>query len=287
MDYSDIATVKVVVEHGVAAATLDNPPLNILDARLLTDLDTFAGRVRDDGDVRVIVFASADPDFFIPHGDMRFVDDPQSFASLPVAPDEDMVLNPMQRVFERVRKLPQVTIGKLAGYARGGGVEFLAALDMRFAAREHGKLAHMEAPTGIIPGSGATAYLPPLLGRARTLEVILGADLFDAALAERYGWINRAIPDGELDRFVDELAKRIARLAPGVATAAMIAVDAGAPDMLPRLKVQNEQLGITFAKPAAVELTRAALGAGAQTREGERGLEHLLQGLDVPAAGQR
>ncbi|MDQ2764657.1 MAG: enoyl-CoA hydratase/isomerase family protein [Pseudomonadota bacterium] len=279
MAYQDFRVLQIVLADGVAKVVIDNPPLNILDGRLLQELDRFAGIVRGDGAVRVIVFESADRDFFMPHGDMKFVDDPESFASLQVAMDEDSGLNPMQRVFERVRKLPQATIGKLAGYARGGGAEFLAALDMRFAGRERGKLAQMEALTGIIPGAGATVYLPPLMGRARTLEAILGAGLFDAPLAERYGWINRAIPDAELDTFVSDLATRIARLAPGVIAAAKIAVDATSQPMLEALKVQNQQLGATFDKPAAGDLTRAALEAGAQTRDGERHLEELLNAL--------
>lgn len=279
MAYHDYRALKVRLVDGVATVTIDNPPLNILDARLLQELDRFAGTVRADGAVRVIVFESADRDFFIPHGDMKFVDDPQGFVSLQVAMDEDPSLNPMQRVFERVRKLPQATIGKLAGYARGGGAEFLAALDMRFAGREHGKLAQMEVLTGIIPGEGATVYLPPLMGRARTLEAILGAGLFDAPLAERYGWINRAIPDSELDAFVTDLAERIARLAPGLIAAAKAAVDATSQPMLEALKVQNQQLAETFGRPAAGALTRAALKAGAQTREGERQLEALLNAL--------
>ncbi|CAN5257046.1 enoyl-CoA hydratase/isomerase family protein [soil metagenome] len=274
-------SLDVAVEGGVAIVTLDHPPLNILDAVLLTDLDGFAARVRDDPEVRVIVFQSADPDFFIPHGDMGFIDDPEVFAGLKVGASEDPELNPMQRVFERVRRLPQVKIGKLRGYARGGGAEFLSALDMRFASLERAGLAQMEVLTGIIPGSGATVYLPPLLGRARTLEVILGAALFDAATAERYGWINRALPDAELDGFVTSLAARIGRLAPGVADAAVAAVDAGRISPLEALKVQNTLLGETFARPAAATLTRAAVAAGAQTREGERDLERLLNGLSA------
>lgn len=279
MPYQDYRTLKVAVAHGIATVTIDNPPINILDARLLQDLDRFAGTVRHYGAVRVVVFQSADADFFIPHGNMKFVDDPKAFASLQVAMDEDQALNPMQRVFERVRKLPQATIGKLAGYARGGGAELLAALDMRFAGMQRGKLAQMEVLTGIIPGAGATAYLPPLMGRARTLEAVLGAGLFNASLAERYGWINRAVPDDELDEFVSDLAARMARLAPGVIAAAKTAIDATASPMLAALQVQNRQLGETFGRPAAGKLTRGALRAGAQTRSGEKQLERLLDGL--------
>jgi enoyl-CoA hydratase/carnithine racemase len=272
-------TLRVATQLGAATVTIDNPPLNIVDGTLLTDLDAFAGRVRDDREVKVIIFQSADPDFFLPHGDMNFVDDPEAFAALAVAREQSSDLNPMQRMFERVRQLPQITIGKLAGFARGGGAEFLAALDMRFAGRDRGKLAQMEVSTGIIPGAGATAYMPPLLGRARTLEVIFGAALFDATTAERYGWINRAIPDDELDGFVINLARRIGRLDFDQIIAGKTAVDAGLPTLTEALIVQNRELGKVFVAPKAAALTRAALMEGAQTREGEKELEALLDRL--------
>ena len=155
----------------------------------------------------------------------------------------------------------------------------LQALDMRFASLERGYLAQMEAPTGIIPGAGGTVYLPKLVGRARAMEIILGADLFDAATAERYGWINRALPDAELDGFVDRLARNIARLPDGVAAAAKAALDANYASPLDALLEQNRLLGETFERPAAAALTREALTKGAQTREGERDLETILHDL--------
>ncbi|MFN6980883.1 MAG: enoyl-CoA hydratase/isomerase family protein [Brevundimonas sp.] len=279
MTYNEFPTLAVSINDGVAAVTITNPPLNLLDGRLMVDLDRLAKSVAQDEAVRVVVFQSGDPDFFIPHGDMNFADDMEGFASLSIGDGEDDRLNPMQRLFERIRKLPQLTIGKIAGYARGGGAEFLQALDMRFAALERGRLAQMEAPAGIIPGAGGTVYLPRLVGRARALEIILGADLFDAATAERYGWINRALPDDELDDFVTTLALRIARLPPGVMAAAKDAVDANFNDPLDALLVQNRLLGETFARPAATELGRAALRAGAQTRDGEKILETILHSL--------
>ena len=113
----------------------------------------------------------------------------------------------------------------------------------------------------------------------RSLEIILGADLLDARTAERYGWINRAMPRTELDGFVDTLARRIAGLAPGVMDAARIAIDAALALPLPEaLRVENEQLGIAFSRPAATQRTLEALRRGAQTREGEKHLEQLLNG---------
>ncbi|OLR94397.1 enoyl-CoA hydratase/isomerase family protein [Actinokineospora bangkokensis] len=273
------STLRVSAAGGVAHVVIDNPPVNLLDAALMTDLDRFAGAVARDPEVRVVVFDSADPDFFVAHGDMRIAQDPVAFAALDTAPEQDPALNPMMRLHERVRALPQITIAKLRGVARGGGAELLSAMDMRFAARERAGLAHPEARMGIIPGAGATAYLPGLLGRARALEVILGAGLVDAVTAERIGWVNRAVPGAELDHVVDTLAARIAALAPGVARAAVEAVDAAATSTAHGLRTADRLLHDLFGTPAAARLGRAALAAGAQTREGERHLETLIDNL--------
>lgn len=134
----------------------------------------------------------------------------------------------MQVVHEEVRSLPQVTIAKLTGLARGGGNEFLMALDMRFAAIGKAGQAQPEVLLGIMPGGGGTQYMTSLAGRARTLELILGAQLVDAELAERYGLVNRALPADEIDEFVDSLAARIGALDPGIIAAVKTAVTAAA-----------------------------------------------------------
>lgn len=273
------STLHVSVTDGVAYAVIDNPPVNLLDATLMTDLDRFTGAMFAADDVRVIVFDSADPDFFIAHGDMRIAEDPQSFAALDVASEQDPSLNPMMRLHERIRTLPQITIAKLRGLARGGGAELLSAMDMRFAAREHAGLAQPEDTMGIIPGAGGTVYLPGLVGRARALEIILSGQLVDAPTAERMGWVNRAVPAAELDHVVDTLAARIATLAPGVARATVEAVDAAAVSTAGGLATANELFGQLFSTPHAGRRGEAALAAGAQTRDGERRLEALIDGL--------
>lgn len=187
--------------------------------------------------------------------------------------------NVFQQLNEQWRTLPQITIAKLQELARCGGSEFALALDMRFAARGRAGLGQTEALMGIIPGGGATAYLPRLLGRARALEAIVGANLFDADLAERYGWVNRALPAEELDAFVATLAHQIAALAPEVARAAKQAVEtADAP--LPAALAQGDALWkqLVF-KPIATSTILAGLAAGAQTPAGERDLEGLLRQL--------
>ncbi|MEE4585903.1 enoyl-CoA hydratase/isomerase family protein [Streptomyces antimycoticus] len=270
------SALQVSINGGVAHVVIDHPPLNLLDATLMLDLDRFAASMSGNDDVRVIVFDSADPDFFIAHGDMTFADDPATFSALPIAPEGDQSLNPMMRLHERLRSLPQITIAKVRGLARGGGAELLSAMDMRFASLEHAGLAQPEAAGGIIPGAGGTAYLPGLVGRARALEIILGTRLIDAATAERYGWVNRAVPNAELDHVVDTLAARIAALRPGVARAAVEAVDAASDSIAHGLERGNELLGQLLGGPAAARLTQAVLAAGAQTRDGERHLEDIF-----------
>lgn len=271
-------SIKIQKENGIARVVIDNPPLNLLDAALLPDLDAFITEIADDATTKVIIFESADPEFFVAHGDMSFVDDPEAAAAA-IRIAGDQTLNPMLRLHERLRQLPQITIGKLAGLARGGGSELLLAMDMRFAAIETAGLAQMEAAIGGIPGGGGTVYLPRLVGRARALEIILGARLFDATTAERYGLINRALPVAELDGFVDRLARRIATLAPGVVSGAVQVVDAALSSHEDGLKAEDEVLFGLFARPAATALTNAARAAGAQTRDGELGLEAILDGI--------
>jgi enoyl-CoA hydratase/carnithine racemase len=222
MSYEDLPALTIDVSDGVATVTIDHPPLNLMDAVLLPSLRAFVARVRDDADVRVIVFESADPEFFVAHGDMAYLTDPDALpaatrAAIAAAPGSTVPegLNILQAMSEEVRSLPQVTIGKLAGFARGAGNEFFMYLDMRFAAIGKSGQAQPVSLMGILPGGGGTVNMTRLAGRARALELILGAELVGAELAERYGLINRALPAAELDPFVDTLARRIAGLRPG------------------------------------------------------------------------
>jgi enoyl-CoA hydratase/carnithine racemase len=272
-------TLRVSREAGIVRATLDNPPVNVLDVALMADLRRLLAALRDDGSVRVIVFDSANPEFFIAHVDMSLVDAPDSFDQFAAGlPDG---VNVFQGLGELVRHQPQVTIVKLAGIARGGGAEFVAAADMAFAATESAGLGQVEALMGIVPGGGGTQYVTGRVGRHRALEVILGADLFDAETAERYGWVNRALPAGELDAFVDRLARHIADLPDGVIAAAKRA--AAPEDLADGLLREHDAWLNQIARPAAERLIRGGLADGAQTRDGERDLEGLLRSV---AAGR-
>lgn len=277
MTDTEFSRLRISSSEGIATITIDNPPVNVLDVPLMSEIRRFLLSVRDDLDTRVLVFQSADPEFFIAHVDMTLIDQPHAFDDLiRDAPDG---LNPFQAFGELLRAQPQVTIVKLAGLARGGGAEFVAAADMAFAAEGRAGLAQCEALMGITPGGGATQYLSIRMTRGRALEVILGADLVDAATAESYGWINRALPASELDAFVDRLARNIAALPQGVIAAAKKAL---APeDLRDGFRREHDAWAGLFELPTAGKLIRGGLKEGAQTREGEKNLESLLRGLKV------
>lgn len=266
---------RVSRERRVATVTIDNPPVNVLDVSLMGEIRRFLASVHADAETRVIIFESADPEFFIAHVDMRLGE--QAGAMKELQRDAPEGLNPFQAFAETLRAQPQVTIVKLAGLARGGGAEFVAAADMAFGAEGKAGLAQCEALMGIIPGGGATQYLRQRMPRARALEVILGADLFDAKTAERYGWLNRALPADELDAFVATLAANIADLPDGVIAAAKRATPHDDPgDGFAR--ESEGWMNLVF-KPATGQLMADQLKAGAQTRDGERDLEALLRSV--------
>lgn len=277
MTDADFSKLRISQADGVATITIDNPPVNVLDVTLMGEIRRLLLSLRNDPNTRVLVFQSADPEFFIAHVDMTLIDEPHAFDELVRdAPDG---LNPFQAFGELLREQPQVTIVKLAGLARGGGAEFVAAADMAFAAQNRAGLAQCEALMGITPGGGATQYLSSRMTRGRALEVILGGDLTDAATAERYGWINRALPAAELDDFVDRLARNIAALPEGVVAAAKQAVPVT--DLQEGFRREHDAWAGLFERPAAEKLIRGGLRAGAQTKDGERNLEGLLRALAI------
>jgi enoyl-CoA hydratase/carnithine racemase len=277
MTDTDFGRLSISHHGGVSTVTIDNPPVNVLDVPLMSEISRFLLFVRDEPDVKVLIFQSANPDFFIAHVDMTLIDEPHAFDEL--ARNAPEGLNPFQAFGELLRSQPQVTIVKLAGLARGGGAEFVAAADMAFAAEGRAGLAQCEALMGITPGGGATQYLTSRMTRGRALEVILGADLIDAVTAERYGWINRALPAAELDDFVNRLAHNIAALPEGVIAAAKQAMPA--PDLHEGFQREHDAWAGLFARPAAESRIRGGLKAGAQTPDGERNLEKLLRNLGV------
>jgi len=260
------------VAAGVAFVTLDHPPVNLLDALMIGDLWSVANRLAEDDAARVVVVRSADPEFFIAHADLRLIQ------ALPRdVTERGTELAVIHQFMERWRTLPQVTIAEIAGRARGGGSEFVLSLDLRFAAQERAVLSQPEVSVGIIPGGGGTQRLPHLVGRGRALEIVLGCADFDADTAERYGWVNRALPTDELQSFVERLARRIAAFPPDAVRRAKLAVDAATPANEAGLIEEAYQFNRTLTDPELDARMDAALALGAQTREGELDLGALIE----------
>lgn len=199
-------TFTVEIENAIAWVTFDYPPVNIQGLPMLADLNMLAQRLETDRTIKVVVFQSAHPEIFVAHADTNFLKDMSEIA----LPRDEVKLLDLQVVLERISKLPQATIAKIEGFARGGGHEFALACDMRFAARGKAKFMQMEVAMGILPCGGGASRMARQIGLGRALEIILGAKDFDADQAEAYGTINKALNPDEIGSFVEALAHRIA-----------------------------------------------------------------------------
>ncbi|TFG30627.1 MAG: enoyl-CoA hydratase/isomerase family protein [Promethearchaeota archaeon] len=272
MKYGRFKFLNIRIDQGVAFVTIDNPPMNLLNMELIGELNRLQRKIVKDENVRVIVFDSADPDFFIAHFDVSF---------LAILPDEPIekpeVLTGLHPVCEAFRTMPKISIAKLEGIARGGGSEFVLALDMRFGAIGKTILGQPEIVLGIIPGGGGTQRLPRLMGRSRAMETILGGIDFTAELAEKYGYINRAFPSDELTSYVEELAYRIASFpAESIALAKRAVLTALEQPLTEGLLEEMYLFGQSCALPAAKERMNWFLQRDGQTREKELGQTDLL-----------
>ena len=202
-DASPGKTLATSRDGAVLFAEIAAPPMNLLGPELVRDLVSLITFAEADHSLNVVVFKSADADYFISHVDLTRVAEYRAEAA--VLTGEASIAS----LFRYLSASRLVTIAQIEGRVRGGGSEFVLACDMRFAARERAVFSQFEPAFGQLPGGGATQYLTRLMGRARALEVLLTADDYDADLAERYGWINRALPADELDDFVTTLAHRV------------------------------------------------------------------------------
>ncbi len=207
MPYDNFTTFNVRIDDAIAWVTFDYAPVNVQGLPMLADLDMLAQKLEADRNVKVVVFQSANPEIFVAHADTNFLKDMSAIA----VPRGEVKLLDLQRVLERISRLPQATIAKIEGFARGGGHEFALACDMRFAARGKAKFMQMEVAMGILPCGGGASRMARQVGLGRALEITLSARDWDADEAERVGTVNRALDPGEIGPFVEELAKRIAK----------------------------------------------------------------------------
>lgn len=207
MKYENFTTFTAQQNGGILTVTFDFGSVNVQGQEMLADLNSLAMRLERDRTTKVVVFQSANPEIWVCHYDTELLKDMSTEA---VSRDEATLLD-LQAICERISKVPQATIAKLEGFARGGGHELALALDMRFAARGKFKFMQMEVAMGILPCGGGASRMARQTGLGKALEIILSARDFDADEAEQLGTINKALDPDEIGAYVDNLANRIAQ----------------------------------------------------------------------------
>src|SRR5438552_4605205 len=253
------AHVRVIEETSAYWRVLfENPPFNIVDATIFEGLQDLLARLVASPSLRVVVFESANPEFYLSHFDLTGktgnITTTVGPSGLPILID----------TFVRLTKSPVVSIAKIRGCVRGASSEFVLACDMRFASRENTRLGQPEVGAGVHPGGGGAERLPHLVGRGRALEIILGAKDFDGDTAERYGYVNRALPDAELDQFVDALARRIASFDRRAIAAAKNLVNHVSLPSMDRLLDAITSFGTALTWPETQRRVQAVLQLGLQ-----------------------
>lgn len=261
----DYQRLHVEIDRAVCFATIDNPPINLINRELFAELAAFSSEVAADEQVKVVVLKSADPDFFLAHFDvgtiLRFPTDTPA--------ERQPNLNDYHLMCERFRSMPKATICQIEGRVGGGGSELAMACDMRFGVKKRTRICQMEVPLGILPGGTGTQHLPRLVGRGRALEIILGGDDIDAKTACRWGYLNRIFKRREIEPFVTALAYRIASFPATAIARAKTAVDAAELPLQEGMLEEAYQFQALLRSSGAQRNMRRFLEIGGQTREGE------------------
>jgi enoyl-CoA hydratase/carnithine racemase len=281
MNYADsqmvFDTLKVSKDGAVLFVEIAAPPMNLLGPELVRDLVALIQRAEADGAFKVLVFKSADADYFISHVDLTKIKEYREEAAK-LTGEASIAL-----MFRHLSASRLVTIAQIEGRVRAAGSEFVMACDMRFAARELAIFSQPEPAFGQVPGGGGAQHLVRLMGRARALEVMLSAQDYDANLAERYGWINRALPAKALDDFVKSLAHRIGKFPAAGLVAVKDRVNTIALAPVEDFRRDSDLFAEAARKPEVQSRLRAALERGLQTRDAEMDLAGLLG--DLPDVG--
>ena len=261
----DYQLLNVAITGRIASVTINNPPINIITPQLYQELVGLVAELKEDDGLTVVVFKSADPDFFIAHYDVA------NILKFPTDGDAErnLELSDFHTMCERVRTMNKVTIAQIEGRVGGGGSEFAASMDMRFGVIGKTIINQMEVPLGILPGGSGTQRLPRLVGRGRAMEIVLGADDLDAETAERWGYLNRIYDADQIDAKVAALAERIERFP--VAAVRLAKASVNASDLPIQQGLQEE--AYLFARLLRTESAQhnmsQFLQIGGQTREGE------------------
>jgi enoyl-CoA hydratase/carnithine racemase len=266
-------TLTVREDSAVLFVDIAAPPMNLLGPELVRDLVSLIQQAEADDAIKVLVFKSADPDYFIPHVDVTRIKEYREEAAK--LTDEASI----GLLFRHLSASRLVTIAQIEGRVRAAGSEFVLACDMRFGARESAIFSQPEPAFGLVPGGGGVQHLARLMGRARALEVMLSAEDYDADLAERYGWINRALPADALGDFVRSLALRIAKFPSAGLVAVKDRVNAIALAPSEDFRRDSDLFGEGSRNAVAQGRFQAALKRGFQTRDAEMDLSRMLGDL--------
>jgi enoyl-CoA hydratase/carnithine racemase len=274
-----MSPVTTTINHvGVAEVLIGHPPVNLMTTQVLRELASTFRQLAADDAVRAVVIRSANAEWFIAHFDV------EAIQAIPTEQPAATELNGFHRMCETLRTMPKPTIAEIDGRVGGGGSELALSCDMRFATPES-TFNQPEVALGILPGGSGTVRLPRLIGRSRALEMILGCDDIDAATAERWGLVNRVLASGEITRFIDRLAERIASFPSHAVAAAKASV------LRSEVGVEADLLaeGNDFSATLGSEETQGAMARfmelGGQTAAGERRLGELAGEL-WPQAGR-
>ncbi len=264
MAYDGYTLIDVQRDGPLVTATVNNPPINLITMALFGELARLAEELEADPAALVFVLKSADPDFFLAHFDVAAL---IAMADAPAPPTDDA--NAYHAMCHRFRTMDKVTIAQIEGRVGGGGAELSMNFDMRFGVIGKTVINQMEVPIGILPGGTGTQNLPRLVGRARAMEIILGGIDVDAETAERWGWLNRALPANAIDAHVNALARRIASFPVEAVRLAKQSVDSATLPMAEGCQQEADLFQtLLFSNPARHAMRRF-LELGGQTRDGE------------------
>jgi enoyl-CoA hydratase/carnithine racemase len=251
-----------VSERGIVTVVIDHPPTNVLDGSLLEGLRSLLDQLESDPMVRVVIFRSADPDFFVMHGDVELLVDLHPPAMTVTE------ANPAAATLQRLSGAPFVSIGVLDGAARGGGCEMLCAMDMRFGT-DRAVIGQPEVAMGILPGAGGTARWPRLVGRARALDILLTGRDVGAVELLALGWLHSAGPLDRIEAELTALAERVAGMPAASVAAVKRVLNVAMVGLEAALVIESDELARLLASGGHRDPMRRFLDAGGQTREGE------------------
>jgi len=268
-------TLDIVKDGRLAVVTINNPPINVITMPLYMDLIALTEQLESDPELSVVLFKSADPDFFIAHFDVELI------LTFPIDQParRETELNDFHKVCERLRMMDKVTIAQIEGRIGGGGSELASSMDMRFGVRGKTIASQMEVPLGILPGGSGTQRLPALVGRARAMEIILGAQDVDAETAERWGYLNRIFSAEDIDAWVMNLARRIASYPVAAVRLAKQSINAAQVNPTDGLREESYLFQQLLRTEDAQQKMKAFMDIGGQTREGELKVGELVDRL--------